>query len=276
MLMKKEEIERCLITSYRKDIYRPFTKAVMDYNLIEEGDHICVCISGGKDSFILAKCMQEIEKHGKYPIKCEYVVMNPGFGNNSMNGIKLVAEKLGIDIKIINSDIFEHVKKSGHKSPCYVCAKMRRGCLYNIAKELGCNKIALGHHFDDVIETTMMSLLYNGVFNTMLPKVNSENFDGMKLIRPLYLVREKSIINFAKKIDVEFSKCNCPLKDGYSKRSEVKKIIEELKKENEFVEYNIFKSSENVDLNNIRGFFKDKKHYNFSNIFDNDIDNWYN
>ena len=271
--MKKEEIERCLITSYRKDIYRPFTKAVMDYNLIEENDHICVCISGGKDSFILAKCMQEIERHGKFPIKCRYVVMNPGFGNRSVDDIKSTAKKLGIDIQIVDSDIFQHVKNSGHKSPCYVCAKMRRGCLYNIAKKLGCNKIALGHHFDDVIETTMMSLLYNGVFNTMLPKVNSENFKGMKLIRPLYLVREKSIINFTKKIGIEFNKCNCPLKNGYSKRSEVKKIIEKLKEENEFVEYNIFKSSENVDLNNIRGFFKDKMHYNFSNIFDNDIDN---
>lgn len=250
------DIQRGILTTYRKTIFRPFTKAITDYDLIEENDSICVCISGGKDSFVLAKCMQELEKHGKKHITCKYVVMNPGFSDSSMEEIKKNADILDIPITIINSNIFEAVKNANHKMPCYICAKMRRGCLYSEAKKMGCNKIALGHHFDDVIETTMMSMLHNGVFNTMLPILDSENYEGMKLIRPLYLVRENDILNFTKHYNLKFSTCNCPLKKEDSKRKEAKKIIEFLKQSNPNADLNIFKATENVDLDRIRGTIK--------------------
>ena len=267
--MNAKEIERLILTTYRKEIFRPFTKAVCDYHLVNDGDHICVCISGGKDSLVMAKCMQELERHGKAKIKCEYVVMDPGFSNDNINIIKDNAEKMGIPIQIINSTIFNSVEKANHKMPCYICAKMRRGFLYDHAQKMGCNKIALGHHFDDVIETTMLSLLYNGIFNTMVPIIDSENFSGMKLIRPMYLVREENIKHFINRIGIVPSSCSCPLKKENSKRAKVKEIIAELKKDNFFVEYNLFKASENVELDHIRGYIKDKKHINIYDSFDN-------
>ena len=254
--MKYQDIERSILTTYRKNIFRPFTKAINDYCLVSDNDHICVCISGGKDSLLLAKCMQELEKHGKCKIKCEYVAMNPGYTDEMINDLKTISDELGINIQIINSDIFSRVKSSGHKSPCYVCAKMRRGCLYSIAQELGCNKIALGHHFNDVIETTMLSILYNGIYNTMLPKIDSKNYPGIQLIRPLYLVHEDDIIRFINHWDIKCIKCNCMFKSEDSKRMEIKKLIKEMKKINPYVDYNIFRSSENVEIEQIRGTIK--------------------
>lgn len=266
--MEAKELERSILTTYRKTIYRPFTKGITDYGLLKENDHICVCISGGKDSFIMAKCMQEIEKHGNIKIKCEYVVMNPGYDEESLNNINDNAQKLQIPIQIVNSNIFSAVKNANHKSPCYICAKMRRGCLYSIAKNLGCNKIALGHHYDDVIETTMMSLLYNGIYNTMLPILESENYEGMELIRPLYLVREDDIRKLVNHFNLTFMQYKCPLNIENSKRKEIKDIIQFLKKNNEFAEANIFKSADNVEIDHVRGFIKNKKHCEIKNFFD--------
>ncbi|MBQ6841402.1 MAG: tRNA 2-thiocytidine biosynthesis protein TtcA [Bacilli bacterium] len=267
--MKAKEIERSILTNYRKQIFRPFTKAITDYNLLEDGDKIAVCVSGGKDSLVLAKCMQEIERHGKKKIECVFMAMNPGYSDDNLKQIVASTKEIGIDITVVNTDIFAAVKNSGHKSPCYICAKMRRGHLYSAAQELGCNKIALGHHFDDVIETTMLSMFYNGIFNTMLPMVDSENFPGMQLIRPLYLVREEAIINFVRRHDIKCTPCNCPLKQENSKRAKVKEIIKQLKEENELVDYNIFKATENVQIDYVRGIIKDKTKYNVNDFFDN-------
>lgn len=267
--MEVKEIERKILTSHRKEIYRPFMKAIIDYNLVSENDSICVCISGGKDSLVMAKCMQELQRHGKYHITCKYVLMNPGYQNPDLDKIMDNAHKMGIPLEIYTSDIFERVQNSGHKSPCYVCAKMRRGSLYDYAKKNGCNKIALGHHFDDVITTTMLSILYGGVFNTMNPKVNSENFEGMQMIRPMYLVREKDILAFIKSIGIIVTKYTCPLKKEDFKRNEVKKLIQTLKEDNPFVEYNIFKASENVEVESIRGIIKNNSKINFNDYFDN-------
>lgn len=256
--MLKDEIQNGILTKFRKSIYRPFTKAITDYNLIEENDSICVCISGGKDSFLLAKLMQELKEHGNKKIDVKYLVMNPGFSDFSLDEIKKNADVLNLPITIVDSNIFDAVKNSNHKMPCYICAKMRRGCLYSEARKLGCNKIALGHHFDDVIETTIMSMIHNGIFNTMLPILDSENFEGMKLIRPLYLIREDDIISFTNYYKLKFSTCNCPLKKEDSKRKEAKEIIKYLNTKNENADINIFKASENVDLDRIRGTFKKK------------------
>lgn len=266
--MDAKEIERSILTKFRKSIFRPFTKAITDYNLLEDNDVIGVCISGGKDSLVMAKCMQEIERHGKKKITCKYIVMDPGYSDNHLKEILKTTQSIGLKVEVVNSNIFSAVKNSGHKSPCYICAKMRRGCLYDAAQKLGCNKIALGHHFDDVIETTILSMFYSGIFNTMLPILDSENFKGMQLIRPMYLVQEKNIISFVKKHNIKCSSCDCPLKKEDSKRAKVKEIIKELKKDNDLVDFNIFKSAENVQIDYIRGIFKDKKHYKKDEFFD--------
>ena len=188
---KYKEIEKSIIKKYRKEIWSKFVKAVKEYELIEENDKIMVCISGGKDSFLLAKCFQEIIKHGKFKFEAHYVVMNPGYKKENIELIKKNAEELNIPIEIFESDIFEVVDTISSESPCYLCARMRRGFLYNKAKELGCNKIALGHHFDDVIETTLLSMFYGSEIKTMMPKLHSTNFEGLELIRPLYLIKEQ-------------------------------------------------------------------------------------
>ncbi len=254
-MILKEEIERSIITKYRKTIWRPFTKAVRDYELIEEGDKIAVCISGGKDSMILAKCLEELKRHGKVKFDLEYIVMDPGYNEVNRKKIEENAKKLGLDVNIFNSDIFNVVNVYAASSPCYLCARMRRGFLYARAQELGCNKIALGHHFDDVIETIMLSILYGGEYKGMMPKLKSTNFEGMELIRPLYLVREDDIINWARSNQLNFIDCACKFtskefkKD--SKRLEIKKLIKELEKVNKNVAYNIFKSSENVNIDTV-------------------------
>ena len=255
MLEKKQEVERSIITKFRKTIWRPFTKAVRDYNLINENDKIAVCISGGKDSILLAKCMEELKKHGEVNFDLVYLVMDPGYSDINRKKIIDNAKNLGIDIKVFSSDIFEVVNKHASDSPCYLCARMRRGFLYDRAKELGCNKIALGHHFDDVIETIMLSILYGGEYKSMMPKLKSTNFIGMELIRPLYLVREDAITSWKNYNQLEFINCACKftekdsLKD--SKRLEVKLLIKELEKKNKNVAYNIFKSSENVNIDTV-------------------------
>ena len=258
-----KEIEKSIIKTYKKDIWCKFTKAINLYNLVEENDKIAVCISGGKDSFLLAKCFQELKKHQKFNFKLEFIVMNPGFTKEYLNILKENSELLDIPIKIFNTDIFSIVDKLKHKSNCYICAKMRRGHLYNIAKNLGCNKIALGHHLDDVIETTLLNMFYNGKFETMLPKLKSKNFEGMELIRPMYLINEKDIIRWTNYNKLIFKEFNCGFKKEISKRIEMKELINSLRKTNKFFDANIIKSTENVNLNNLNGYIKDNIKYNY-------------
>lgn len=261
-------IENSLITKYRKDIWAKFVKGVKDFNMIEENDKIAVCISGGKDSFILAKCMQEIQRHGKVNFDLEFIVMDPGYKSENRKLIEDNAKRLNIPITIFESNIFSIVDKV-EESPCYLCARMRRGCLYNKAKELGCNKIALGHHFDDVMETILLSVIYGGEFKTMMPKLHSTNFKGLELIRPLYYVREKDIISFTKFHNLRFLNCACTFTEKNneenvnSKRLLIKNLIKDLKDDNAYIENNIFKSAFNVNLNTIIGYHKDGMSYNF-------------
>ena len=269
-----KEIEKSIIKKYRKDIWSKFVKAVKEYELINENDKIMVCISGGKDSFLLAKCIQEIKKHGKVNFDACYVVMDPGYNKINRKMIEENAKVLNIPIEIFESNIFD-VVTTVDKSPCYLCARMRRGCLYNKAKELGCNKIALGHHFDDVIETTLLSIFYSSEIKTMMPKLHSENFEGLELIRPLYLVKEDAIISWKNSNDLTFLNCACKFTeehfskdDGTSKRKEIKKLINELKKVNKDIDHNIFKSLDNVNLNCVLGTKKDGIYKNFIDDYD--------
>ena len=253
---KFKEVEKSIIKKYRKEIWSKFVKSVKEYELIEENDKIMVCISGGKDSFLLAKCFQEIIRHGKFKFEAYYVVMNPGYKTDNIELIKKNAEELNIPIEIFESDIFEVVDNISSESPCYLCARMRRGFLYSKAKELGCNKIALGHHFDDVIETTLLSMFYGSEIKTMMPKLRSTNFEGLELIRPLYLVKEEDIISWSKFNNLKFLNCACRFTEknsndfeSTSKRKEIKKLIKDLKKVNKNIDHNIFKSLDNVNLN---------------------------
>ena len=266
---KYKEIERSIIKKYRKEIWSKFVKAVSDYELIKENDNIMVCISGGKDSFLLAKCIEELIRHGKFKFDAHYVVMNPGYNKENLEKIKENAKTLNINIEIFNSDIFEVANKLDPINPCYMCAKMRRGYLYNKAKELGCNKIALGHHFDDVIETTLLSMFYGSEIKTMMPKLHSDNFKGLELIRPLYLVKENDIISWSKFNNLNFINCACKFtlkvknKELESKRKEMKNLINDLRKINKNIDYNIFKSTDNVNLNCVLGYKKKDKKYSF-------------
>lgn len=270
------EIERSIIKKYRKEIWCRFTHAVRDYNLIKNNDKIMVCISGGKDSFLMAKCFQEIKKHGKIDFEAYYVVMNPGYTKKHLELIQKNAKELNIPIEIFESDIFASVEVMNAKSPCYMCARMRRGHLYNKAKELGCNKIALGHHFDDVIETNLLSMLYGAEIKTMMPKLHSEHFSGLELIRPMYYIREEDIISWAKYNHLEFLNCACKmtiestLDEEKSKRKEIKKLIRQLREKSPYIEYNIFKSMENINLNQILGYKKDDYKYNFLDDYEGD------
>lgn len=263
---KYREIEKSIIKKYRKEIWSKFVKAIKDYKLINPGDKIAVCISGGKDSFILAKCMQELQRHGQFEFGLEFIVMDPGYNLENKNRIIEMAELLNIPITLFETEIFDIANKLNEESPCYMCARMRRGHLYNKAKELGCNKIALGHHFDDVIETILLSVLYGGSFQTMMPKLHSENFENMELIRPLYLVKERDIISWANYNDLQFINCACKFtakNESSGKRALVKKIISDLRKDNKYVEYNIFKSAEKVNLNTVISYHNNiiEKHF---------------
>lgn len=264
-----KEIEKSIIKKYRKDIWSKFVKAINEYQLIQENDKIAVCISGGKDSFLMAKCMQEIQKHGKISFALEFIVMNPGYNDRNFQLIKANAEKMQIPIKIFNSDIFGIVTNVTEGNPCYLCARMRRGCLYNYAKELGCNKIALGHHFDDVIETVLLNVFYGAELKSMMPKLHSTNFKGMELIRPMYLIKEKDIIAWANYNNLKFLNCACRFtenvhnKEEESKRKEIKNLILQLKKNNPSIDHNIFKSVENINLNTVIAYKKNNKLYHF-------------
>lgn len=252
-LEKHTEIERSIIKKFRKPIWNNFIGAVKEYKLISPGDKIAVCISGGKDSMLLAKCMQQLEKHSEVPFEAVYLVMDPGYNKKNRELIEYNARLMNIDIKIFESDIFDVTLRAGG-SPCYLCARMRRGCLYSKAKSLGCNKIALGHHFNDVIETVLMSMMYSSEIKTMLPKLHSTNFEGMELIRPLYRVKEKDIIAFAKYNGLEFLQCACKFteestqKEDLSKRKEIKSLIKYIKTQNPEADDNIFRSLHNVNL----------------------------
>ena len=271
---KYKEIERSIIKKYRKEIWSRFTKGVKDYELIKENDNVMVCISGGKDSFLMAKCIQELVKHGKYPFTAHYVVMDPGYNDYNRSFIEDNAKILNIPIEIFESDIFDVVAGVDSKSPCYLCARMRRGYLYEKAKELGCNKIALGHHFNDVIETILMGILYGAQFQTMMPKVNSTSHPGMELIRPMYLIREKDIIKWRDKHGLVFLQCACrmteeKIKDeNDSKRKEIKELIYKLKENYDNIDVNIFNSAQNVNLSTLISYEKGDMKYNFLDDYD--------
>lgn len=269
-----QEIERSIIKKYRKSIWSRFVKAVKEYELIKENDHIMVCISGGKDSFLLAKCIEELQKHSKIPFTAEYVCMNPGYNEKNEKQILENAKILNIDLKMFHSNIFDVVDETMTGSPCYLCARMRRGCLYKEAKRLGCNKIALGHHFNDVIETTLLSMFYGAEFKTMMPKLHSENFEGLELIRPLYLVKEDDIISWKNSNELIFLNCACHFtekvstKEEESKRKEIKELIKKLKEVNDRVDSNIFTSAVNVNLDTIIGYKKNKEFHSFLDEYD--------
>ena len=272
---KYKEIERSIITTYRKEIWSKFVKAVSDYKLIQENDNVMVCISGGKDSFLLAKCIQELQRHGNVKFNAHYVVMDPGYNEYNRNFILDNAKILNIPLEMFESDIFDVVANVDSKSPCYLCARMRRGYLYNHAKELGCNKIALGHHFDDVIETTLLSMFYGAEIKTMMPKLHSDNYEGIDLIRPLYLVKEASIITWKNYNELTFINCACRftegcslINDGTSKRKEMKELIKNLRKINPSVDANIFKAMDNVNMNCVLSWHKDGVNHSFLDDYD--------
>ena len=273
------DVEESLRKRFRKSIWCKFTKAVKEYELVKEGDKIAVCISGGKDSMLMAKLFQELKLHNKVSFELTFLVMNPGYSPENLEIIKKNAKKLHIPITIFETDIFDSVYNV-EKSPCYLCARMRRGHLYNKAKELGCNKIALGHHYDDVIETILMGMLYGAQVQTMMPKLHSTNFEGMELIRPLYLVREDSIKEWRDYNHLGFIQCACRFTDtcttcnsdgsNKSKRQEIKQLIKEMKETNPFVEGNIFRSVENVNLSTVIAYKQGGVKHHFLDTYDDE------
>ena len=274
--LKTKEIEHSIIKTFRKTVWRPFTKALNEYQLIQEGDKIAVCISGGKDSMLMAKLLQELKRHGKIHFELVFLVMNPGYNADNWKIIQDNAELLGIPLTVFESDIFDTVAEI-ENNPCYLCARMRRGYLYSHAKELGCNKIALGHHFDDVIETILMSMVYGGQIQTMMPKLHSRNYAGMELIRPLYMVKEADIIRWVEQNDLHFIRCACRFTESYegsekkgevSKRQEMKELIAKFRATNPNIENNIFKSVYNVNLRTVIQYEYKGKKYNFMDTYD--------
>jgi len=272
-----EDIEMSLRKTFKKSIWCKFTKAINQYEMVKEGDCIAVCISGGKDSMLMAKCFQELKRHDKFPFEVKFLVMDPGYHPKNRQMIEDNAKKMQVPIHIFESDIFESVVDVDN-SPCYLCARMRRGHLYSKARELGCNKIALGHHYDDVIETILMGMLYGAQIQTMMPKLHSTNFKGMELIRPLYLVREADIKAWRDDNHLTFLQCACKFteqcapgvenKETASKRLEIKRLIAELSKTNPFVEGNIFKSVENVNLSTVIAYKQDGVRHHFLDSYD--------
>ena len=270
------DVEQSIRKKFRKKIWRMFAKAINTYDLVKEGDKIAVCISGGKDSMLMAKLFQELKLHNKFEFEVKFLVMDPGYSPENRKVIEENARKLNIPITIYESDIFESVYNV-EKSPCYLCARMRRGYLYKFAKNMGCNKIALGHHYDDVIETILMGMLYSGQVQTMMPKLHSTNYEGMELIRPLYLIREQDIKSWCRYNDLHFIQCACKFTDtcttcnneeNRSKRVEIKELIKTLKQINPYVEGNIFKSVENVSLEAIVAYKIDGVKHSFLETYD--------
>ena len=267
---KRARIEQSIIKKFRKPIWRAFTRALNTYDLIQEGDKIAVCISGGKDSMLRAKLFQELKKHGKFQFETVFLVMNPGYNADNWKIIQDNAKLLGIPLTVFESDIFDTVATI-EQNPCYLCARMRRGHLYAQAKALGCNKIALGHHFDDVIETILMGMLYSGKIETMMPKLHSQNFEGMELIRPMYLIKEDAVKAWRDYNGLQFIQCACRFTENCvscgggrgSKRDEMKELIAHFRKESDVIEKNIFKSVHNINLKTVIGYHKDDWTYNF-------------
>ena len=267
---KRARIEQSIIKKFRKPIWRAFTRALNTYDLFQEGDKIAVCISGGKDSMLMAKLFQELKKHGKFQFETVFLVMNPGYNADNWKIIQDNAKLLGIPLTVFESDIFDTVATI-EQNPCYLCARMRRGHLYAQAKALGCNKIALGHHFDDVIETILMGMLYSGKIETMMPKLHSQNFEGMELIRPMYLIKEDAVKAWRDYNGLQFIQCACRFTENCvscgggrgSKRDEMKELIAHFRKESDVIEKNIFKSVHNINLKTVIGYHKDDWTYNF-------------
>ena len=272
---RTREIERSIIKKFRKSVWRPFTKALNEYQLVQEGDKIAVCISGGKDSMLMAKLFQELKRHGKVNFEVVFLVMNPGYNEDNWNIILNNAKLLGIPLTVFESDIFDTVATID-KNPCYLCARMRRGYLYSKAKELGCNKIALGHHFDDVIETILMGMLYSAKIETMMPKLHSQNFEGMELIRPMYMIKEERIKAWRDYNKLQFIQCACRFTENCStcgggrksKRDEMKELVEQFRNISSVIDTNIFNSIHNINLNTVIGYHKDDMKYNFLDDYD--------
>ena len=268
-----DEFEKSISTTYRLGLWSRFVKGIKEYQLVQPGDKIAVCISGGKDSMCLAKLFMFLHKHSDFDFDVKYLVMNPGYNKKNLDLIKKNLSILQIPAEIVETDIFE-VANMQTKGSCFLCAKMRRGALYNFAKKLGCNKIALGHHYDDVITTTLMNMLSSGSFQTMLPKLHSTNYPGMELIRPMYYIREKDIINWAKHHNLEFLQCACrfteeeAFDENAGRRKFTKQLIYDLKKEIPQVEKNIFKAADNVTLDMILGYKEGGKYHSFLDDYD--------
>lgn len=274
MEQRVKDIEKSIVKKFKKEIWRGFTKAINEYQMIQDGDKIAVCISGGKDSMLLAKLFQELERHGRKNFDVVFLVMNPGYSDRHYEQILNNAKILGIPVEVFHTDIFASVEEITD-SPCYLCARMRRGYLYSKAREYGCNKIALGHHFDDVIETIVMGMMYGAQIQTMMPKLHSTNFPGMELIRPLYLIREADIIHWANYNDLHFIQCACRFteknadsnRETTSKRKEIKQLIHEMEQRNPYVAKNIFRSVENVNLNTVIAYKQDGTHHHFLDTY---------
>ena len=273
---RAKDVERSIIKKFKKTIWRQFTKAINEYEMIKDGDKIAVCISGGKDSMLMAKLFQELERHGKKNFEVVFLVMNPGYNEVNYETIMNNAKILNVPITVFRTEIFDTVADITD-SPCYLCARMRRGHLYSKARELGCNKIALGHHFDDVIETIVMGMLYGAQIQTMMPKLHSTNFPGMELIRPLYLIREDDIIHWARYNDLHFIQCACRFTENCascggtekgSKRAEIKELIHSLEKKSPYIAKNIFRSVENVNLNTVIAYKKAGVRHHFLDHYD--------
>ena len=272
---RTREIERSIIKKFRRSVWRPFTKALNEYQLVQEGDKIAVCISGGKDSMLMAKLFQELKRHGKVNFEVVFLVMNPGYNEDNWNIILNNAKLLGIPLTVFESDIFDTVATID-KNPCYLCARMRRGYLYSKAKELGCNKIALGHHFDDVIETILMGMLYSAKIETLMPKLHSQNFEGMELIRPMYMIKEEGIKAWRDYNKLQFIQCACRFTENCStcgggrksKRDEMKELVEQFRNISSVIDTNIFNSIHNINLNTVIGYHKDDMKYNFLDDYD--------
>lgn len=278
MLLKErnKQIEKSLRKKFHKDIWCRFTKAINEYEMISDGDKIAVCISGGKDSMLMAKLFQELKRHGRIDFEVEYLMMNPGYNQANYEQILYNAKLLDIPLTIFETEIFDVVADEDD-SPCYLCARMRRGHLYSKAQELGCNKIALGHHFDDVIETIVMGMMYGAQIQTMMPKLHSTNFEGMELIRPMYLIREEDILHWCEDNELHFIRCACRFtekRDSYddvgqvSKRAEVKELIRDLRKRSPYIEMNIFRSVENVNVNTVIAYKKDGVRHHFLDSYE--------
>ena len=275
-LSYSQNVERSIVKTYRKTIWNPFIRAIKDYRLISPNDHIAVCISGGKDSMLLAKLMQMLQRHSEFPFSLTYLVMDPGYNPINRRKIEENARLLEIPVTVFETDIFDVTDKTD-RYPCYLCAKMRRGHLYNRAKQLGCNKIALGHHFSDVIETTVLSMFYGAQLQAMIPKLHSTNYEGMELIRPLYCVHEEVIIAWRNKNGLDFLQCACRFTEqnaqhedgiGESKRQEIKLLIKELKKNNPNIEKSIFNSIHNVHIDTFIGYKSKGVHHSFLENYD--------